>query len=436
MKNIFNCPVTREMLKNPSATDAKAVRDYFIEEVYGKRPEDMAQPDFESLEVVDHPELYEHSIPSLHYIRECQKLCQAASFSEFGIRDIHAPDKSRFHWELSALINFSKFRATRLESFENMAKHADDLLERERMILSEKSSLQHEISAIEQKRAAEEPEVEKFREVVSKLSVEIHELHKQQRALMDETREMKEELAQKTKKGSSLGAQKVKLVEETEQMAARVVSSPDRVRGEIENMRCTLEEKKQHNAEVEKEKRVLTDLADHIKEAMILSKEALQVANECTANRKRAQELEQKRHECEVMNTQFEQEVVTIEDKRKQVERWLESTESKILRVDEQQNEIDKENAEADQALVEKRKELSAEKQSTEQYLEEKKNEKEEMIGKFIETITNMKDMLEHWISLHNAANESFSKLHNNVHKALTVQIQDDSNYTPNFLDS
>lgn len=425
MKELYNCPVTREMLKTPSPADAKSVIDCFIEEVYSKRPEDMAQPEFASLESLDYPELYDHSIASLHYLRECQKLCEAASFTEFGIRDIHAPDKNRFHWELSALINFTKFRATRLESFEKMAGHADDLIEKERSILAEKSKLQHEISVIEEKRSAEQPEVENLRETVSEFSMEIQVLHKQQKVLMDEIRVLKENLAAKTKTASALKMQSTTLRNEIDSMSVKVVSSPDRVKGEIDKMRKALEAEEELIANMDKESQVMKKLAKKVKDGHMIGKEALRLANEGLENYKQTQELDREKTECKLKNSQFQKEVESIEEKREQVERWLESTETKIARVEEQQIEIQKDNSEEDHALIVQRSELVAEKEKANRFFEEMDGEREDLVNRIVEVVEATRDLADRWLNNHSKASDSFTKFHHHVAKSCTATSEE-----------
>ncbi|KAI0562255.1 kinetochore protein NUF2-like protein [Gracilaria domingensis] len=436
MKNIFNCPITRETLKNPSVTDAKAVMDFFIEEVYGKRAEDMAQPEFESLECVDYPELYEQNIPTLHYIMECQKLCQAASFNELSIRDILAPEKTRFLWQLSALINFSKFRATRLELFDNKTRQADDLIETERKNLAETSNLRQNISSIEEKRTAEEPEVERVRQTVSEFSMELHELHKQQRALVDETREIKEMLGQKNKTSASQQAQRTKLRVDNERMAAKVVSSPDRMKGEIDSMRESLQSENEHIASSESERRSLNHLAAELTAAKRSAKEAYQAAEENIAIRSKVEEFEQSKHQYESKNAQSEGEVVAIEEKQDQVKRWLESAEAKITRVDEQQSEIEKGKTEEDHVLVQARMELTSEKEKMEQILQEKNREKEDLASQAAQALETLKYMYEDWFDVHNTVNGSRAQMHTNVQKALSIMLEENSKLLSSLSDS
>lgn len=233
---LYKHPISKESFRAPSSADFKQLTEFFIEEIYGKRPEDFSQPAFGCLDQVEYAELYEEAIPRLQTFRQAQKLFFDAKFEEFGLRDVHAPERGRFHWELSALINLMKFRQSRLAVFEEMTTNADDLAGRETAAVEERTRFEAEITRIKELRKKDEPEVEALRELVSDLGLKLSALHKQQLELAERTREMKGGLTKRTEYAASVKVRRVGMKDEVERMRARVVSSPERVQGRIGEM--------------------------------------------------------------------------------------------------------------------------------------------------------------------------------------------------------
>ncbi|CAN8063087.1 unnamed protein product [Agarophyton chilense] len=285
-----------------------SVIDIFIEGVYAKLAEDTAHPYFRSLECVEYLEQYEHRISSLHYIRECQKLCPAEGFDKFSTRDIHA------------CMDIPNAELVETRTWENPLSLGPFGSDQFQQVSGAQTKYRGKASD-------EEPEVERILQTVSEFGIEIYELHKQQRVLIDETRKMKEALAAKKKTSALLLSQKPTLKEENERMATRLVSSPDRVKGEIDNMRDSLDTGNEHIASLERKRRSLKHLAEQLKGARALEEEAIRATEEEFSNWKKFQELEDKKHKCEAKDGQFEEKVVSIEENREQVERWLDTPE-------------------------------------------------------------------------------------------------------------
>jgi kinetochore protein Nuf2 len=60
-------------------------------------------------------ELHEESIPKANFFRTCQRLLQDCGVSDFSLADWMRPTSGRLIHNLSAIINFAKFREEKLE---------------------------------------------------------------------------------------------------------------------------------------------------------------------------------------------------------------------------------------------------------------------------------------------------------------------------------
>ena len=57
-----------------------------------------------------HPQLYRDALPEVKFFCLLQKLLRICGYDDFGLRDLAAPNARRFRRQLSACINFMKFR--------------------------------------------------------------------------------------------------------------------------------------------------------------------------------------------------------------------------------------------------------------------------------------------------------------------------------------
>lgn len=434
--NVYNCPVTRETLKAPAAPEARAVIDHFIEEVYNKRPEDMAQPGFGCLEVVEYPELYEEAIATLHHLRQCQKMFAAAHFDEFGVRDIFAPSKTRFHWQISSLINFNKFRQTRLSAFEEMAKNADHLVERERVVLSEKSDFQREITAIEEARAAEEPQVAELQQAASELTVEITALHQKQLTLTDHTRDAKSSLSQKNESATALKVRIMSEREDVDAMSARVVSSPDRVKGELHDMRETLKSERDNVAGMEHRTTALVHRGSALN-AAVSAVNGVQGGAEDSLNAKtKLEELEKCVAKRSKTKNELVSEVGSIKQSRAHFERLIESVGTKVARIDEQRHEIDSNSSESDRKLAERSLQLDKEQVQVMKQLDERASSARSYQKKIEDSAMDLAEEMETLRVKQDLVATNFNQSHKDISKMTALIQEHNQNFVKRYEDS
>lgn len=370
--NNFDCPISKEEFRNPAPADMKRVTDFFIAEIYGKRSEDFAQPSFGCLDEVEYPELYEDAIPQFNYLRQCQKMFDAAQFDEFGLRDVHAPEKNRFHWELSALINLHKFRQTRLAMIEELVGNIDEMAEREGRNNDERTQFEREISLIEEARAKDEPEVEAIREHVAELGLKLSSLHKQQIELTDRTRDAKLLLTKRTEHAAAVKVKRMSEMEEVDRFRMRVVSSPDRVKAEMDEMVENISSEKENVTSMERRTRTL-----RMRTAAI-SKTGQDVDKAGTAmgvvimEQERAKALQKEIDQRRTALKENEREMAGIRHSQGYLERVVNSVQQKLARVGDQSADFNQQTSEEDRALANKESKFEKEQALLTKDVEEK----------------------------------------------------------------
>lgn len=358
VSNNCDCVITREAFRSPSPDDVKQIAEFFTHEIYAKRPEDFAQPSFGCLDSVEYPELYDDAIPQFNFLRQCQIMFGDAQCSEFGLRDLHAPDKSRFQWHLSALINVHKFRMTRLAMVEDAVGNFDDLTEKEGNYVEERSQLEREISAIEQARAKDEPELESVRQVVSELGLKLNSLHKQQIELTDRIRDAKANLAKLTEHAAAVKVKRMTEAEEVDRYRTQVVSSPDRVQSEIKSMTETLSAEKENITDIERRTRVLRLRRKAAEKSDQNVEKAIGELEIVLAEQGRVQVLQKDIKERKESLTEGEREIASIESSKVHLERVVSSLQQKVSRIEEQSTDVNRQTSEGDRILAEKENEF------------------------------------------------------------------------------
>ncbi|GMF48692.1 unnamed protein product [Phytophthora fragariaefolia] len=221
----------------------------------GVTREDMAQMAFPGLPALSFPELHAESVPELTFYRAAQRLLAACGVDDFGLRDVLQPAPKRVRRQLSALINFAKFREERLAAFAEVTRQADELLQHKKALQDENAALQRELDGLLEQQKAEEPARLELQAEVAALEKEINGLNRQQALFKLETSELK--AARKTMEDAVAEARfnKCEAEDEIERLKGQVVTSPDRVKGELKAIAESLDAAKDDLQELEEKQR-------------------------------------------------------------------------------------------------------------------------------------------------------------------------------------
>lgn len=234
--------VTLEELKAPSSELIREVLTPYISEVFNKKPEDLTQPPFGIVDQLEYPELYDEAfLTQVIFLRYAQQLLSLASFDQFGLRDFFAPEKVRFHFQLSALVNFTRFRVMRLASHEDFAQQSEEKMERERNLLEEKAKLEQSIHKVKNERERERPKHEEIQEQISEKGLLLGTHHKQQHEITEKTNQNKQLLKTLIEEHQRLRRTLATDCSVVAKMEEKVVSSPAKVKAELDTLAEKLE---------------------------------------------------------------------------------------------------------------------------------------------------------------------------------------------------
>ncbi|KAF4146593.1 Designed helical repeat protein 10 domain [Phytophthora infestans] len=264
-RQIFEClrelhiPVADDEIRACDPGAVRKILETFIESTMGVTREDMAQMAFPGLPTLSFPELHSESVSELTFYRTAQRLLAACGVDDFGLRDVLHPTPKRVRRQLSALINFSKFRTERLAAFSKITSQTDELLTQKKALQEENAALQRELDQLLEEQKAEEPARLQLQEEVNELEKEINVLNKQQAVLRHETDEMKVQRSTMEDEISSTRFTKVEAENDIEKLEAQIITSPDRVKGELESIGTKLDKAREDLIELEEKNAAVID---------------------------------------------------------------------------------------------------------------------------------------------------------------------------------
>ncbi|RLN46245.1 hypothetical protein BBJ29_006610 [Phytophthora kernoviae] len=306
-REIFAClremrvPVAEEEIRACDVGAIRKVLEAFIESTMGVTREDMAQIAFPGLPTLSFPELHSESVPELTFYRTAQRLLAACGVDDFGLRDVLHPTPKRVRRQLSALINFAKFREERLVVFSEITTQTDELLTKKKALQEENAALERELEQMLEEQKLEEPARLELQKEVDVLERDINVLNKQQAVMRHETAELKEKRKQVEDAVTSARFNKIEAEAEIKRLQGQIVTSPNRVKGELKTIAETLEKAKDQLHELEEKHRGVLEFIDVYEKAekefariFVVLKEAEQEMQTCKEAKNQVKDTKQR----------------------------------------------------------------------------------------------------------------------------------------------
>jgi kinetochore protein Nuf2 len=200
---------------------------------------------FECCKVLEYPQLHEASIPELSFFRAISKLIGVCGINTFTTKDIFAPDPKRFRRQLSAVINFAKFREEHVIRCQELQVHTDAAVERRERCREENEMLKAELKRYKEELSVEEPVIAQLEQDCTILEEEVSELNKQQALLRHTTAELKSKNSEARDTIASAQFEILGRKQQIEKMRAKIVQSPEKLKKEIEDLERTIESDKE-----------------------------------------------------------------------------------------------------------------------------------------------------------------------------------------------
>ena len=153
--------------------------------------EEMSQPAFSGLSVLNYPELHEESISQLNSFRAVSKMMEICGIQDFSMKDFMAPSGKRLRRQLSGIINFAKFREERLVLLSDLNSTREVLLERMNKLKEQNETLNNRLALLRETTAEEAKIIAKVETECKAIETQINDFNHQQAEIKEECSNLK-----------------------------------------------------------------------------------------------------------------------------------------------------------------------------------------------------------------------------------------------------
>ena len=273
-----------------------------------------------------YPELHDESFSNLKFFRALQKLFHICGLNGhghghghghnsdggygFGLVDLGAPTKVRFKRQLSAAINFIKYREDSLVTYYDLASQREELLRGLQEAQHEKHNLSNMLQQAKDDARHRWDEANIINDDCADLEGEIAQQNKLQRTLRGESEELKK-MANRLK--DQIAAVDMALQEkdaEERKLLPQVVDSPDELKMQIKELGGGLEQ----------EKNRLDEAMDELKVAELRVRNVEKAKNDVLAATRLAEELIMEKEKYNGVQEEVEEVKKAIDANRREIE--------------------------------------------------------------------------------------------------------------------
>ncbi|KAL4537163.1 hypothetical protein Ndes2526B_g04925 [Nannochloris sp. 'desiccata'] len=280
-----------EQLSKPTFELVHPIYENLVTALVGITREEMQQPVFSAIDALEFPELHDESIPALAFHKALSKLLTASGVKDFSFRDLYKPEPQRLRRNLSAIINFAKFREEKLTAYTELQESFETLLTTKETLESEHAALQAELAALKESQAAELPEAARIEAEAQTIYAENQTLNRKQAALAGEVRSLKQQGNTLTDEASQLRYKLSQARGTGEDLRAQIVQSPQKIQALLEEIATAVERERIALVDADRRSR---DLASRLE---VVSKVERDVVKAVAALVER---IERVRTQCEV----------------------------------------------------------------------------------------------------------------------------------------
>lgn len=96
---------------------------------------------FAALEGMEYPELHDDAIPVITFVKALTKLMLMSGVHDFTLKDLYKPDYQRTRRNISAIINFGKYREEKLALFTELSERTEGAAQRRSFLQEENARL-------------------------------------------------------------------------------------------------------------------------------------------------------------------------------------------------------------------------------------------------------------------------------------------------------
>jgi kinetochore protein Nuf2 len=186
--------VIDEDLANPMGNKVRLIYEQLIDVLLHMKREERLQPALNASEHLEYPELHEESVPTIAFVKACHKLLSTSGIFDFGMKDILQPEAKRLRRNLSAIINFAKFREDRQPGYVALTEQTENLDTQKSALEDNHEHLLRQFNDAKAKQQQEEPERQRIEEENVRRGDTVRTLFNQQTEVHNECQSLKQKL--------------------------------------------------------------------------------------------------------------------------------------------------------------------------------------------------------------------------------------------------
>lgn len=222
--------------------------------------------------------------------------------NDYCMMDYTKPDPKRLMKQLSAVINFAKFKEERLDMYHKITVPRDEHLDRLQQLTAENDQLRVQLEELREANKAQRQEEEEVDAKCAEVEGQVNELNKQQALLRCESADLKKQLGVLKEKQNELAATMEAHTSEKSKLESQVVHSPERVRREMHESQRALQQERREGETAEQAALVATASAKVVEDAIEVVQDATAAGVEIESETNKWQSLiaEIKIHEVQI----------------------------------------------------------------------------------------------------------------------------------------
>ena len=165
--------------------------------------------------------------------RGSHKLLSTSGISDFKLDDVNKPDPKRLRRNLSAIINFAKFREDRQPGYVEFTQETDGLAQQKAKLEEENERLLTEVKDAKLQRQREAPEQQELVADNQKREVVVHDLFNRQTEVQNECQALKAELHKVQDAIREANLKLLNAKEENDALKEQIVPDPRKLRCDL-----------------------------------------------------------------------------------------------------------------------------------------------------------------------------------------------------------
>ncbi|TNY24474.1 Nuf2 family-domain-containing protein [Rhodotorula diobovata] len=233
----FGCQIQLDDLTRPTPARTQAIYEWWMERLLGLRAEDVRRAADQQLDQLDHPEIYRDAMYIGVFQIAFQQLTRPCGLGDFTLNDLTHPTSKRLIQVLSAIVNFNFFAEEQGDRvFRPLEDEFDKLAQEEGALIEENERLRDKIADERASRAAN-AKLMQAEEPAEQASVDALNDKRAAALALNKTREsVRADMTALVQRRRDIAQDVARLELGVAELRSQIVSSPEKLRGRIDEM--------------------------------------------------------------------------------------------------------------------------------------------------------------------------------------------------------